>query len=135
MTDEFPPKKYKFIKDRFVNSRDGNSHFLDLYCAKCNAHLLLYQKDGIGSLMRLYLDRIFAPADKANWQFLDLSVKKPNLTCPNCAEIIGTAMIYEPENRPAIRLQKGAFGKKKSNGTYPPAAHRKTELKFWITSI
>lgn len=65
-------------KDRYVNARGGNSHFLDLYCNRCGQHLALYQKDGRGSLIRLYLDRIFDPK-KLSWLYLKSTKKR---ICP-----------------------------------------------------
>ena len=113
--------QFELKKDKYVNARGGNSHFLDLYCSKCSEYLALYQKDGQGRLLRLYLDRIFAPT---NISFLNLRVNSkaeiPNLKCVKCNTLIGTAMIYERENRFAYRLIFGSFLKKKSKGFYPP---------------
>ena len=109
-------------KDRYVNARGGNSHFLDLYCSKCGQHILLYQKDGRGSLIRLYLDRIFDPKELSELQFKSAGKNDmPNLKCPKCGSFIGTPMLYELERRLAFRLIRGSFVKEKSEGTYPPA--------------
>ena len=104
--------KIKPIKNRYSKARGGTSHFYNICCAKCGDLILLYQKDGPGALIRLYLDRIFEPKDKAQLQFITEYKKIPNLVCPKCGALIGTPMIYEPENRWAIRLQRGAFSKK-----------------------
>ncbi len=40
---EDTPIRYTPKKDKYVRPRGGNSHFLDLYCSKCNRHLALYQ--------------------------------------------------------------------------------------------
>ena len=121
MTDQ-KTIQHSLKKDKHVNVRGGNSHFLDLFCSRCNQHLALYQKDGHGRLLRMYLDRIFEP------QWLSLlpsriggKAEMPNLKCPKCGALIGTPMIYEAEKRPAFRLIHGSFVKKKSNGVYPPA--------------
>lgn len=109
-------------KDKYVNARGGNSHFLDLFCSKCNQHLALYQKDGHGRLLRIYLDRIFEPQELSLLQSrIDDKAEMPNLKCQKCGTIIGTPMIYEAEKRLAFRLIHGSFAKKKSNGVYPPA--------------
>lgn len=119
--------KHTFKKDKYVNARGGNSHFLDIYCSKCNEHILLYQKDGPGRLLRLYLDRIFEPQE---FLFLKLNSnnknKIPNLKCPGCLALIGTPMVYISEKRLAIRLIYGSFVKKKSEGIYPPFYQTKT---------
>ncbi len=115
-------KKYKFKKDRYANARGGSSEFLNIYCSSCRTHIALYQKDGPGSLLRMYLDRIFEPGDLAKLQELDRKEPIPNLTCPSCHTMIAVPMVYKLENRLALRLIRGTFFKKKSNGTYPPEA-------------
>ena len=107
---KFTPKKGQFARVR------GVAQFYNLYCAACGSHILLYQKDGIGTFKRLYLDRIFAPAQLAAWQSFGAISAVPNLTCPQCQALIGVPMIYRPENRFAVRLVPGAFSKRKSDG-------------------
>ncbi|MDP4038729.1 MAG: hypothetical protein Q8P54_02055 [bacterium] len=108
-------------KDRYVNAHGGNSHFLDLYCSRCGQHLVLYQKDGRGSLIRLYLDRIFEPKELSVLQLKNASKKNmPNLKCQKCGLLIGTPMVYQLEKRLAFRLIRGSFVKEKSEGIYPP---------------
>ena len=115
------PITHKFKNDRYVKSRGGNSQFLDLYCGKCLQHFALYQKDGRGSLLRLYLDRIFDPKELSELQSKNIGKNDvPNLRCPKCGSLIGTPMVYEPEWRLAFRLVRGSFVKKKSEGVYPP---------------
>jgi len=112
--------QHSLKKDKYVNTRGGNSHFLDLFCAKCNQHLALYQKDGHGRLLRMYLDRIFEPQELSLLQSrIGGKAEIPNLKCPRCGALIGTPMIYEVERRLAFRLIHGSFVKKKSDGTYP----------------
>lgn len=116
------PTSHKLKNDRYVKSRGGNSHFLDLYCGKCQQHFALYQKDGHGSLLRLYLDRIFEPKELHELQFQSLNKKDVSaLECPKCASLIGVPMVYESECRLAFRLIRGSFVKKKSEGVYPPS--------------
>lgn len=113
--------QHEFKKDRYANTRGGNSQFLDLYCSKCNQHLVLYQKDGPGRLLRLYLDRIFEPQ---NFPILQSKIRSktemPNLKCSKCDTLVGIPMIYKPEKRFAFRLIYGSFVKKNSKGIYPP---------------
>lgn len=114
-------KIHKFKKDRYVKTRGGNSHFLDLYCSGCNNHLLLYQKDGQGSLLRLYLDRIFEPQELSVLQSTCNNKSQiPNLKCSACQKLIAIPMVYKQENRLAFNLVPGSFVKKKSEGVYPP---------------
>lgn len=100
---------YSFKKDRYSRSRGGYSRFLNLYCSNCKNFILLYQKDGPGILKRLYLDRIFFPADLSNLEKKDLKI---NLICKRCKTIIGFPIIYEKENRRAFLLKQGSFIKK-----------------------
>lgn len=114
--------QHSLKKDKYVNARGGNSHFFDLYCSKCNQYLILYQKDGRGRLLRIYLDRIFEPREFSLPQSrINRKGKMPSLKCPKCKALIGTPMIYEAEKRLAFRLIHGSFVKKKSDGIYPPS--------------
>ncbi len=113
--------QHRLKNDKYVNARGGNSHFLDLYCSRCGQHLALYQKDGRGSLLRIYLDRIFEPQKLTALQFKSNSKKDvSSFKCSKCGALIGTPMVYDPERRLAFRLLRGSFVKKKSNGIYPP---------------
>lgn len=113
--------QHSLRKDKYASTHGGNSHFLDLFCSKCNQHLALYQKDGHGQLLRIYLDRIFAPQKLALLHSKTSNKDEiPNLKCPKCGVIIGTPMVYETEKRLAFRLIHGSFKKKKSDGIYPP---------------
>ncbi len=109
-------------KDKYVNARGGNSHFLDLYCSQCSQHFALYQKDGAGRLLRMYIDRILAPQEFSHLQSRVFSKNEmPNLRCSKCSNLIGTPMVYEAERRLAFRVIQGSFMKKKSAGVYPPS--------------
>jgi len=109
-------RKHKPKRDQYMRKRGGPT-FLNLYCATCNQHIALYQKDGPGALLRLYLDRIFEPPELAA---LHDAHKNTSLMCSGCGKLIATPMIYEPESRRALRLIPGALHKKKSDGAYPP---------------
>jgi hypothetical protein len=105
-------KAHKLKRDKYKRARGGSSRLLNLYCANCKEFLLLYQKDGSGTLKRLYLDRIFAPDEVAKWQ-KTMNIKEvPNLVCGSCKTIIGTPYVYEKENRHAILLNPHNFIKK-----------------------
>lgn len=113
--------QHSFKNDRYVKARGGNSRFLDIYCSNCNHYLLLYQKDGKGSLLRLYLDRIFEPPILAKLQFEYKSKSDmQNLKCLNCQKVIAISMVYKPEDRLAFSLIRGTFIKKNMRVS-PPA--------------
>ena len=116
------PMKYKLKRDRYAKARGGSSRFLDIGCSACGGHIVLYQKDGPGDLLRMYLDRIFAPYELASLQHAR-GVKKdlPVLRCKQCQAIIGMPMVYKPEKRLAFRMVPGSFTKRISDGTYPPS--------------
>ena len=115
------PRVHAPKRDKYLRSRGGTCQFLIIRCSKCSGYVALYQKDGPGDLLRLYLDRIFEPTSLV--ERCATAAKKSDysgLTCPKCRQLIGVPMIYEPENRLAFRLIKGRFRKEKSNGTYIP---------------
>lgn len=125
MADQEPKKPYGFKKDRFAKNRGGSSVWLTIFCQTCKIPVLLYQKDGPGRLLRLYLDRIFAPDELADLQNSEGSF--PNLFCPTCNHVIGTPMVYERENRRAYRLMNSGWYKKKTAGVFPPEENEVVE--------
>jgi len=112
-------KKHICKKDRYSKNRGGNSRFLNIFCSACNSHIALYQKDGIGGLLRMYVDRIFAPATLVALHKCGNKKDLPNLQCQTCRALIGIPMVYESENRLAFRIVRGSFVKKNSDGMYP----------------
>ena len=101
-------------KDKYVRVRGGTARMLDIHCAKCDNWILKYQKDGIGQLLRCYLNRIFAPPELAALRYSSAireSKNMTNLVCPNCSTVIGTPMRHE-DGRLAYRLMKGTYAKK-----------------------
>lgn len=122
MSIEHPKQQFSLKNDRYRKERGGTAKFLNISCAACGTWMLLYQKDGPGNLLRLYLDRIFAPPHLSALQGRS-DLQRPqdmeNLTCPQCGQLIGTPMRHL-DDRLAYRLHKGSFSKKKSDGTYPP---------------
>ena len=93
--------KPSFKIDKFKKARGGNSRWLLITCGECKNTICYYQKDGVGFLKRLYLDRIF------NNRFTG-----KNLICNKCKALLGLRYIYEKENRPAFRLFAGVIEKK-----------------------
>ena len=124
--------EFRLKKDRFSKTRGGTSQFLNIFCSQCRTWILLYQKDGPGQLLRLYLDRIHAPENLAALQDL-YTVHTVNsvlpLKCPSCGALIAVAMIYDQEHRIAYRLIHGTFIKQRSDGTTPssPDSTEETE--------
>ncbi len=95
--------KIKLKSDKYKKARGGNSRILKVSCSFCKTHIFSYQKDGIGTLKRVYIDRILN----------DYLIKTDgNLICPNCKKVLATPMIYKKENRPALRLILGSVTKK-----------------------
>ena len=101
---------FHFQKDHYKTSRGGRSHLLEIFCAKCENKLFYYQKDGPGPLKRMYLDRIINSGSLKNQKF---SIKKvSDLMCPACHDLLGMAIVYKKESRPAYRLFVEAINKK-----------------------
>jgi DNA-directed RNA polymerase subunit RPC12/RpoP len=101
----------KLKSDKYRKARDGCSRLLDVHCEHCGAKILAYQKDGPGSLKRLYLDRIFTPENLASLQKLAID-QVPNLSCPECKTVLALPYIYKKEQRKAFRLLAGLVTKK-----------------------
>jgi hypothetical protein len=100
----------KLKNDKYKKARGGASKLLDISCSHCGDHLCFYQKDGPGLLKRMYLDRI---SDSSYEDMQNLSLKDiPQLVCPNCKRLLGVPIIYEKEQRLALRLFVGAVTKK-----------------------
>jgi hypothetical protein len=102
--------KSPFSNDRYKKVRGGYSRLLDIGCATCGAHICNYQKDGPGTLKRMYLDRISG----LNFEGLHSQQLReiPQLICKVCKHHLGTPMIYEKEDRLAYRLFVGAVSKR-----------------------
>jgi hypothetical protein len=92
----------KFKNDNFKRARGGSTKLLQIGCGQCGVEICTYQKDGSGTLYRMYLDRIIGPA---------VSLERKDLTCPE-GHLIAIKMIYEKESRPAFRLLPGSIVKK-----------------------
>lgn len=66
------------------------------------------------------IDRILDPYNLTTSYFGNIGKKDlPNLKCTKCGALIGTPMVYSPENRLAFRLKRGSYIKKNSDGIYP----------------
>jgi len=86
--------KKVFKNDRFKKNRGGYSRMLLISCQKCGSSICHYQKDGPGTLRRMYIDRI---------SDAKVALGRKDLTCAK-GHLVGVKMMYEKENRPAFRL-------------------------------
>jgi hypothetical protein len=113
-------REFKLRRDRFMSARGGTSTFYNIYCAHCRQWIMLYQKDGVGNLFRLYLDRIHAPEQLAQLRdSVGGSKKFTGLMCGKCNASVGMPMVYQREGRSAFRLIPGAIIKQKNDGMLP----------------
>ncbi len=103
--------KIRLKRDKYKSARGGDSKLLNIFCRKCGNLILTYQKDGPGSLIRLYFDRIFSPEKLVDLQKLNIK-DVPVLKCSKCDEGLGTLYIYVKENRKAFRLLQDSITKK-----------------------
>jgi hypothetical protein len=100
----------KLKSDKYKKARGGASKLLDVSCAHCGNHLCFYQKDGPGLLKRMYIDRM---SDSSYEGMQNLSLKDiPQLVCPSCKRLLGVPIVYEKEQRLALRLFVGSVTKK-----------------------
>lgn len=98
-----------FIYDAYTQRR-GDPKMLEIICSKCRHHVMSYQKDGPGALLRCYLDRIHSPRDLKEQQLNHFDVRTAAfLRCFECSSTIGVPMIYQFENRPAYKMLKDKF--------------------------
>lgn len=113
MHDPTPQPK----NDLYRRRRGGTSVFLDLSCAACGTAVMLYQKDGKGSLQRCYLNRIFRPPELEQLQHLGTTSPSQlsSLVCSGCGALLGVPMRHA-DGRLAFRLARGALKKVKHTG-------------------
>lgn len=93
----------KIKRDKYSRVRPGPSKILEISCSKCKTEQFLYQKDGYGDLIRLYVDRI-QPFTKEEIAF-------DYLNCKNCNFLLAVPFLYEKEKRPALLVIKGRIKK------------------------
>lgn len=92
----------KLKSDKYKKTRGGDSKMLEISCGECGSFICNYQKDGSGNLRRMYVDRISAA---------EVSLLEKSLKCKN-GHLLGMAIIYKKENRPAFRLLPEMIKKK-----------------------
>lgn len=108
----------KFERDTSYRRRGGSAQWLLLLCGVCKEEITLYQKDGPGKLLRLYLDRV-ANTDGER-PYKNLPYKEIGaLTCNACSSVIGVPMLYAKDEKPrtAIRLINAGVDQTKINQT------------------
>lgn len=102
-------RKPAFIYDAYTQRR-GEPKMLVIKCDRCKHRVMSYQKDGPGSLLRCYLDRIHSPEYLHDRQYKYSDTRNlPLLKCDSCRSVIGVPMIYHLENRLAYRMLKDRF--------------------------
>ncbi|HEV3269191.1 MAG TPA: hypothetical protein VGZ69_00900 [Candidatus Rhabdochlamydia sp.] len=100
---------FPYVYDQYTEAR-GESKMLEITCAKCHKWVLDYQKDGPGTLVRMYVDRIHHPRDLREHTFSAETISSTApLRCWNCEELLAEPIIYcregpYPETRPAYRI-------------------------------
>ena len=96
----------KFSNDHFKTRRGGTSKWLMVSCRECQADLFVYQKDGTGQLLRIYLDRIFSALSGQRPYKGFTEQQLGALVCLRCDTMIGVPMTYKKyaENRLAERI-------------------------------
>ena len=114
MSDTFTKRDFKIKKDNYRRVRGGTTKVIELACSNCGSRVMIYQKDGVGRILRTYLDRILFPANLANLAG-DPKIRNAKdmvpLKCEACGALLGVPMLYKPEHRLAFRLKRGALVK------------------------
>ena len=90
------------------------SRLYRIFCGRCKEFVVLYRKEGSGSLIRIYHKQILEPEHFKSYRHAKFKKGIPPLDCSKCQQKIGIPMIHEPESRPAYRMIKGSFFKKES---------------------
>ena len=98
--------------DHYRRVRGGTSQIIEITCAQCGAVVLTYQKDGIGTLARCYLNRILSPAKYEKLQREANDVKGLSCLQCDCGNMLGIPMVHS-DGRLAFRLVRGRFKRKK----------------------
>ncbi len=108
---------YKLKNDNYRRQRGGKAEVYDVYCTRCNEQVLTYQKDGIGRLLRLYLNRILAPPELERLQ--REPIRDPHelsdLVCGGCETVLATP-IQHIDGRFALLIRQGFIRKERYHG-------------------
>ena len=98
-------------RDRFYRARGGSAQLVRLVCGRCRTFLCVYQKDGMGNLLRIYWDRVSDLRDHAEYSPGATQDEMSPLLCDGCGHLLGVPMTYADEDRLAWRLERGAVHK------------------------
>lgn len=93
----------------------SGSFLLTVICAACREPVLLYQKDGRGGLLRIYLNRVLEPPALAT--LAESCVEKadvPGLVCESCGSVLGVPIVHG-DGRLAWRVIPGRIVKQKGD--------------------
>lgn len=102
---------FPFVYDSYTSVR-GEPKMFELTCRRCHQWIMDYQKDGPGSLIRCYVDRIYHPAALRRLTFTRETIHNvPAIKCDRCKAILAYPIIYQrkkpyPEVRSAYILIK-----------------------------
>ena len=84
--------RYKILKGRFYRRYHSLTSVLYIYCARCSAKVLAYQKDDKqGFLKRCYFNRIIMPYGITKREL----VHKKKLSCPKCGAAMGRRVLFK----------------------------------------
>jgi len=110
--------EFEIKKNKYTKNRGGKARFILLGCGACGKNIILYQKDGDGQLLRLYLDKITAPQNLVDIvENYHTKSEMSGLFCHICGKLLAVPMVYEKENRLAYRIIPGQIIKKKMTET------------------
>ncbi|MBP9817348.1 hypothetical protein KBC75_01150 [Candidatus Shapirobacteria bacterium] len=91
--------KKLFTYDRYPQGRP-TSKKVEIKCINCATTQFIYQKDGSGTLEKLFLDLILDNPQVKNNQ---------KLICPSCEKVLGTKFSHGSVNRLAFKLYPGSI--------------------------
>ena len=97
-------------KDKDFRGKGGVYKILQIICSNCGVEIMLYQKDGRGTIHRAYLNRILAPENLASLQDNITSQDQLKAIICECGNMIAKPMKHR-EGRIAFWLALGAYKK------------------------
>lgn len=95
-------KRVKKIQKNKECKKVKGSHLLLVSCGHCKEDLAVYQKQGRGKLLNMYLERIV----EASFNFDSI------LNCPNCQEKLGMKIQSKTKGKEAYKMRRSTFNTK-----------------------
>jgi hypothetical protein len=86
---------------------------LQISCSQCDSFLLTYRKDGAGTLLKIYLDRIIDTPVEMHIPGIQEKSRMSPFVCPKCQNTVGVPMLDPSNNRLAYRVIRGSIKKTK----------------------